>query len=107
MSYDLVIKNGTVVDGTGAKRYQADVAIADGKVAEIGGPQAPRRAVEELRAQLVLQPRDGLGHRRRRLADPVGRGREAAVLDHPGEDTQSHELVQFGALRPRCLSVER
>ena len=25
MSYDLVIKNGTVVDGTGAKRYQADV----------------------------------------------------------------------------------
>ena len=36
MSYDLVIKNGIVVDGTGAKRYQADVAIADGKVAEIG-----------------------------------------------------------------------
>ena len=36
MSYDLVIKNGTVVDGTGAKRYQADVAISNGKVAEIG-----------------------------------------------------------------------
>ena len=36
MGYDLVIKNGTVVDGTGAARYQADVAIADGKVAEIG-----------------------------------------------------------------------
>jgi N-acyl-D-amino-acid deacylase len=36
MAYDLVIKNGTVVDGTGAKRYQADVAIVDGKVAEIG-----------------------------------------------------------------------
>src|SRR4029450_11875679 len=36
MSYDLVIRNGTVVDGTGAKRYEADVAIAAGKVAEIG-----------------------------------------------------------------------
>src|SRR6478735_11593332 len=36
MSYDLVIKNGTVVDGTGAGRYQADVAIQDGRVAEIG-----------------------------------------------------------------------
>src|SRR5262245_9628325 len=36
MSYDLVIRNGTVVDGTGAKRYRADVAIAGGKVAEIG-----------------------------------------------------------------------
>jgi len=36
MSYDLVIKNGTVVDGTGAPRYQADVAVANGKIAEIG-----------------------------------------------------------------------
>src|SRR3954467_5659109 len=36
MSYDLVIKNGTVVDGTGAKRYQADVAITNGHVAETG-----------------------------------------------------------------------
>lgn len=36
MSYDLLIKNGTVVDGTGKQRFQADVAIADGKVVEIG-----------------------------------------------------------------------
>jgi N-acyl-D-aspartate/D-glutamate deacylase len=36
MSYDLLIKNGTVVDGTGAPSYQADVAVVDGKIAEIG-----------------------------------------------------------------------
>jgi N-acyl-D-aspartate/D-glutamate deacylase len=36
MGYDLVITNGMVIDGTGAKRYQADVAIADGRIAEIG-----------------------------------------------------------------------
>ena len=36
MSYDLLIKNGTVVDGTGSKPRRADVAIANGKVAEIG-----------------------------------------------------------------------
>jgi len=36
MSYDIVIKGGLVVDGTGEKGYQADVAIADGKIAEIG-----------------------------------------------------------------------
>jgi N-acyl-D-amino-acid deacylase len=36
MSYDLLIKNGTVVDGTGAQPRRADVAIAAGKIAEIG-----------------------------------------------------------------------
>ena len=36
MAYDLIIKNGTVVDGTGAPRVRADVAIKDGTIAEIG-----------------------------------------------------------------------
>ena len=36
MQYDLLIKNGTVVDGSGLPRFQADVAIAEGKIAAIG-----------------------------------------------------------------------
>ena len=38
--FDLHIKGGTVVDGTRAPRYQADVWIRDGHIAQLGG-QAP------------------------------------------------------------------
>jgi len=36
MAYDLILKNGMVVDGTGFARYRADVGVKDGKIAEIG-----------------------------------------------------------------------
>jgi N-acyl-D-amino-acid deacylase len=36
MPYDLVITNGMVVDGTGFPRHRADVAITDGRIAQIG-----------------------------------------------------------------------
>jgi len=36
MTFDLVIKNGTLVDGTGAPARRADVAIAGGRIAEVG-----------------------------------------------------------------------
>jgi N-acyl-D-amino-acid deacylase len=35
VSYDIIIKNGTVVDGTGAASRRADVAIVDDRVAEV------------------------------------------------------------------------
>ena len=34
--YDLIIKNGTIIDGTGSEPYCADVAIKDEKIACIG-----------------------------------------------------------------------
>jgi N-acyl-D-aspartate/D-glutamate deacylase len=36
MAFDLVVRNGMVVDGSGLPRYGADVGVKDGKIVEIG-----------------------------------------------------------------------
>lgn len=36
MIYDLVIKNGTLVDGTGKKAYAGEIGIKDGRIAAMG-----------------------------------------------------------------------
>ncbi len=36
MAVDCIIRGGSVIDGTGAPRRQADVAISDGRIVEIG-----------------------------------------------------------------------
>jgi N-acyl-D-aspartate/D-glutamate deacylase len=36
MQYDLIIRDGTIIDGSGMPRFRADVGIARGKIASIG-----------------------------------------------------------------------
>lgn len=36
--FDILIKNGTVIDGSGSKMHKADVGISNGKIAEVRDP---------------------------------------------------------------------
>jgi len=47
--YDLLIRNGTIIDGTGAPRVAADVAVSGDRIVEVG-PQQPVRAEKEIDA---------------------------------------------------------
>ncbi len=49
MAHDLIIRGGTVIDGTGAPRLRADVAVAGGRIVEIG--QVGGRADQEIDAE--------------------------------------------------------
>jgi N-acyl-D-amino-acid deacylase len=41
MAYDLLIRNGRIVDGTGMPAFRGDLGIKDGKIAEIGKLSGP------------------------------------------------------------------
>ena len=61
MEFDLVIRNGTVVDGSGAPSVRGDVAIVDGKIAAVGAVDGTGR--EEIDADgLVVAPGFVDGH---------------------------------------------
>ena len=45
MALDLIVKNGTIVDGSGMGRYRADVGVKGGRIVEIGRIRAPAQRV--------------------------------------------------------------
>ena len=54
--YDIIIKGGTIVDGTRTPRYISDVAIKDGKIAKIGGLRGSRAAKVLDASGLIVAP---------------------------------------------------
>ncbi len=54
--FDTVVKNGMIIDGTRAPRYQGDIGIKDGKIVEIGNLDASDGAIEIDASGLVVAP---------------------------------------------------
>ena len=47
MTYDLLIKDARIIDGSGRPAFHGDVAVAEGKIVEVGRLDgAARRAIE-------------------------------------------------------------
>src|SRR5439155_910295 len=53
MPYDLVVKNGVVIDGSGMPRYRADVGVRHGRIVTIGRIRERAREVIDADGQVV------------------------------------------------------
>ena len=53
MTYDLLIKNGRIIDGSGRPAFHGDVGVAGGKIVALGRLDGPARRVIEADGRVV------------------------------------------------------
>ncbi|HZD95176.1 MAG TPA: hypothetical protein VE133_13035, partial [Candidatus Sulfotelmatobacter sp.] len=72
-SYDLVIQNGRIIDGTGNPWYSGDIAIANDRIVAIGklGPGTPKRVIDA--RGMVVSPG---------FVDMLGQSETALLIDN-------------------------
>ncbi|RYE41462.1 MAG: D-aminoacylase, partial [Hyphomicrobiales bacterium] len=51
--YDMILRNGTIIDGNAGEPFVADLAISDGRIAAIGHDLGPARESYDATGKLV------------------------------------------------------
>ena len=83
MSFDTLIKNGEIIDGTGRLRYKADIGIFEGKIAAMGHLAEAKAARTVDATSLIVAPGfiDMHSHS------------DMSLFDDPGGESKAHQGV--------------
>ena len=102
MAHDLVIRGGFIVDGTGAPGQSGDLAVSDGRIAEVGTVSG--RGAREVDAR---RPRRGarLHRSAHALRRPAHLGPERLVHVVARRDDHRDRQLRLHAWRPAAPRI--
>ena len=94
MAYDLLIKNGRIIDGSGRPAFNGDVAVARGRIVELGRLDGAARRVIEADGRVVAP---GFVDNHCHYDAQVALGPALHLLVPPRRDHRDHRQLLAGA----------